>query len=381
MRLNETDIKRLLEASTLRRAISSLWKERYDTLTASERQGVRSAIASSPAIADPLSVLRTLRRAHEHMGDVSTAVGMAGQFAAMEGFDLGNLDDVAEEYEELCLKCGDEEERKMSDVAERVGKCALVASDETRSAEERWGAELEGYELATHGTVMEPLIACLRQVQLFNVEKRFGCVEESYQALGFDERKPMPLSYRQKWNDPFRPAITLMSKPRTEKQKAKKKMRALKALTAMQSNCEFAVKELQEINATLSNLEEPIAIPTPPPDFTYADVPVPHDIPDDIRQRFFDAEFAYEEIVALQEEASEQLLNVRSAFVAWYTASQEVWYVHLEALHSSLLTLSFDVHERFWLKMLVLLSDIMSSLFSGHEGLSLNPMVFLGRQA
>ena len=305
---------------------------------------MRAAIASQPTIADPLSVLRTLRRAHESMGDVSTAVtaGMAGQFAAMESFDLGNLDEVAEEYEELCLEYRDEEERKMGDVNEGVGRCALIVRDKARSVGDRLGAKLDVHNLTVHGMVMEPLICCLRQVQLFNVEKRFGCVEEGYLALEFDERTGAslpPLSYRQKWNDPFRPAMSFTSKPRTEekmkkkKKKKKKKMGALKALTTMQSNWELAVKEMQEIKESLGDLEEPVAIPKPPLDFTYADVPVPHDIPDEIRQRFFDAEFAYEQVLALQEEASERLLNVRSAFVAWYTASQEVWYVPSEAIH------------------------------------------------
>lgn len=117
-----------------------------------------------------------------------------------------------------------------------------------------------------------------------------------------------------------------MSKPR--KKKGKKPLGALEALGELKGNCKLVIKDLQDLKKTFSDVEKRH---TEPPNleasFTYADTPVPNDIPLHIRQCFLDAEIAFLEVLCTQEEASKQLLNVRSAFVAWYSASLEVWYV------------------------------------------------------
>ena len=296
---------------------------------------MRETGESPPVTSDPLSVLKTLKLAHKHMGNVPNA-NMAEKFEPMDGFELGKLDEVAEEYDELCMEYLDEEESRMSGMAELIGKVASAvgaSSDETGLSKDRLANHLDLHNLSIQSAISAPALSCLRQVLLFNIEKRFGCVEESYQRLYLDDGKgcgedvgaSVSPSYRQKWNDPFKPAET---KSKRRKEKQKKTIRPVKALAAVQSCCELVVKEMHEIQEILSKIEEPVPMPTLPPSFTYAHVPVPEDIPDHVRQYFFDGEYAYEQVLVLQKEAADQLLNVRSAFVAWYAAGQEIWYVH-----------------------------------------------------
>ena len=327
-----------IDTEMFRTIMSSLWSERYKNLTTEERQGVHAAVEMQPEIADPHRVLQALKLAHKQMDDT------ADEFPTMETFDLDNLDEVAKVYDELCRKCKDEEESEMANLSGLVSNSASIASDTTRSAKDRLAAELDIHNFNIHSKVIVPLTSCLRQVQLFNVEKKFGFVEESYQALGNDDWKrrgedapaEMPLTFRQKLNNPFKPA---KSAPKPSNKKEKKDISSLKALAELRRSYKATIKEIQNINKSISDAEDCIKPPSVAPSFTYADVPVPKDIPDHVRQRFLDAEYSFNEVLVLQEDASKQLTDVRSAFVAWYSASREVWYVSPKACgHETLST-------------------------------------------
>ena len=302
---------------------------KYNTLTPQEREKLHASIAMSPTIKNPKAVMQALTLAQKQMNDEPT---MADDFPPMETFDLDNLDEVAKTYDGLCKGYKDEEERGMADLAGLVSNLAVTASDANRSPEDRLAAELDMHNLNIHSKITLPLTSCLRQVQLFNIEKKFGCVEESYQALCNDDKKrrgedvpaEMPQSFRQKWNDPFK---LVEAAPKPRKKKAKKRLGVDEALVELKRNCKLAMEEMQDLKKVISDAEKPIVLPSVPASFTYADVPVPEDLPDHIRQRFFDAEFAFNEVVVLQEKASQQLLKVRGVFVAWYSTNDEAWYV------------------------------------------------------
>ena len=325
------------DTEKFRQATSSLWTERYNKLTTEERQRLNAAIATQPIVSDPDSVLRVLKDAHKLMNDLGTT---PDEVPPMETFNLDNLKEVAETYDELCQKYKDEEEREMANLAGLVSNSASIASNTTRSAEDRLAAELEVHNLNIHSKIIVPLTSCLRQVQLFNVEKKFGFPEEDYEALSNDDKKrrgedvpaELPLSFCQTWNNPFKP-LEPASKP--SKKKGKKKLSGLEVLTELQYNCSRATEDMQNIGKTVRDANESTGLPSLAPSITYADVPVPEDIPDYVRQRFSDAEFAFQEVLTLQGEASKQLLNVRSAFLAWNSASREVWYVYFESIPSA----------------------------------------------
>lgn len=311
--------------------MTSPWIEKYNNLTPQEREKLHASIAMSPMIKNPKAVMQALTLAQKQMNDEPAK---ADDFPPMETFDLDNLDEVAKTYDGLCKGYQDEEERGMADLAELVSNLEVTTSDVNRSPEDRLAAELDMHNLNIHSKITLPLTSCLRQVQLFNIEKRFGCVEESYQALCNDDKKrrgedvpaEMPQSFRQKWNDPFK-LVEAEAAPKPRKKKAKKRLGVDEALVELKRNCKLAMEEMQDLKKVISDAEKPIVLPSVPASFTYADVPVPEDLPDHIRQRFFDAEFAFNEVAVLQEKASQQLLKVRSVFVAWYSTNDEAWYV------------------------------------------------------
>lgn len=89
------------DGEVFRDVMASLWKKRYNNLTAEERQGIHTAIEEMPPLSDPHGVLRGLRLAHKKTADAPTT---AEQSSSMETFDLDNLYQVAEEYDKLCEK-------------------------------------------------------------------------------------------------------------------------------------------------------------------------------------------------------------------------------------------------------------------------------------
>ncbi len=308
-----------------------IWTEKFSKLTPEEHQSLYTALEKQPEILEPTQALKL---AHEQMSDDPTT---AEQFESRDCFDLGNLDEVAKTYDEVCQMYKDREEDEMANLAGLVGELAVTASDENRSSDTRLAAELDLQVLNIYSKITVPLNSCLRQVQHFNVEKRFGCEEESYRAIQNDDAKQwgenvpaeLPPSYLQRLNDPFKPTEPTS---KSSKKKQKKKLRAAKALVELQRNCKLAMEEMQELKKTISRAEKPIELPSMPASFTYRNVPVPKDIPDHIRQRFFDGDFAHQEVLVLRKEAQEQLLHVRRALSVWSLTSHEVWYVQFDLI-------------------------------------------------
>ena len=309
----------------LRTRMSALWKEKYNELTAEEREKADKALAEMPILSDPRSVVQELNLTTMRIKD---ALAATDEDKTKDTFDLADLDQVAEQYDERCGMYDVYEEGQMATLAETISKFASMASDTTCSNKNRLVAELDVQNLNIHIKITVPLVACLRQVQLFNIEKKFGFVNEGYQALTYkDERKigendptGMQLSARQRMNDPFMPA------PKPRQDKGEEKLGGLEALAQLQRNLKLASEEIQDLKATNDTQDfEELSCVTPA--LTYADVPIPEGIPDHVRQRFSDADFALEQMAIHMEEARELQLKVRSALVAW-SASQEVWYVH-----------------------------------------------------
>lgn len=313
--------------------ISSQWKEKYKIFPIEQQEDVRAAISSKTNL-NPYSTLKSLKLAHKQIMDVPAT---ADEPSSIKTFALDNLDEVAEEYDELGQKYKDEEERKMANLAGLVSKLASIASDSTQSTEDRLAAELDIHNVNIHSKIIVPLTSCLRQVQLFNVEKKFGFVEESYQVLSNDDRKKrgeevpaeLPLSFRQKLNNAYNP-IEPTSEPRHKK--GNRKVDGVKALAELQNQYKLSIKEIQDSGKTIGNIDESEELQSLTSTFTYADVTVPEGIPDHIRQRFSDAEFAFEEIFEIREKIAEQVRNVHRALVAWQSASPKVWYVHFDTI-------------------------------------------------
>ena len=352
--LIETDHR--TDTERLRTEVSALWKEKYNNLTTEERKEVHKAIKRSPMISDPRTVVQALNLANKTEHVLIRANGVLPS----ETFDLANLDQVAEEYNKLCNKYKLRDENVMATLAKNISKSASIASDTTHSTENRLAAELDLLDLNIASKITVPLISCLRQVQLFNIEKKFGFVQESYEYLRMeDRRKPgedvpaeLPLTFCQRLNEPFKPKEPA---PKPHQKKGEKKLSGLEALAQLQRNLKLASEEIQDLKAT-NETQDSEELPCVTPAFTYADVPIPEDIPDHVRQRFSDAEFALEQMAVLIEEASEQQIKVHSALLAWNSASQEVWYVHFEANPPTELVdrvptqfLSRKTPYRFWL--------------------------------
>ena len=319
-----------------REALAAMWRERHKTLMPGQQKDISAVVEWQLQNSDLTIVLKTLRDAYKKMSvhdEVKT-------FMPMEGFDLGNLDDVATEYEGRCELYQDAAEAHLAGLARTVGHFASVAGDEKVSPNDRLEAKLKIHIADIDSKIVVPLNACLLQVQLFNVEKRWGITEESYQELTTNDLKrrgQLPVegepSFRQKLNIPFKPALEAAEPTSNPGDKKKKKqLSATEAMKQIQRNCKLAIKEMQEIDKTLRRLEEPVKMPVVPKSFTYAKIPVPEDLPHHIRQRFFDADFACQQILPLQADASGQLLEVRCAIVAWCCAGTDIWYVHSEAV-------------------------------------------------
>ena len=345
-------------------------KEQYKKPKHAQKQELQAAINTQPAISKPQAITQALQLAHEQ---VTEAPAIDKQSQPTTAFSLDNVDEVAETYDRACSRYKDEEEREMAKLTGVIGDLAVTASDPDRSRTDRLAAELDINICNIHSKLNIPLSSMVHQTQLFNKEKRFDCVEENYQALVNDDKKcsgedvpvKLPLSFQHKSNNPSKLAESA-SKPR--KKKAKKRLAGIEALDQIQRNMKLAIEEFQELKETVSNAEKPIKLPDLPASFTYAGVPVPRDIPDDIRQRYFDVEFAYgnvmgsEETMSLREKASEQFSQVRKMLNFWANAGHEVWYVHPEAILTCLVPRSAAI-EAFLEMALISLSDTIPSRY------------------
>lgn len=133
-----------------------------------------AAAKGQPGIANPGSVLQGLLHAHKQLGDVPT---IADQSTTMETFDLGNLEEEIEKYEELWQKYNDDGLRNVVSVVTQVQKLGSLANETTRSAEDHLAKKLPIIVLLIQGRTMVHLKYHIRQARLLNVEKRFGFTE------------------------------------------------------------------------------------------------------------------------------------------------------------------------------------------------------------
>lgn len=314
-------------------SVIAFWGEMLNNLTPEERQKWQSFIDIQETIPDPESVKQELKRALKlAYKEISDTLATADHFPPMDTFDLSNLEEAAEAYDLLCEKYQGEEELEIAQIAGRVSNLAVTASDVNCSSDDRLAAELDMQILNIHSKITVPLTACLRQAQLFNIDKKFGFVEESYQALSHDDRKrrgedvpaELPTSFRQKLNNPSK---LIESASEQSKKKNKKKFNLDDTLVKFQHNVQLMTEEFEELKKTVSDAVKPIELPSPPSSFTYAGVPVPEGIPDHIQQRFFDAAFALKEVIGLQPEAYEHRRHVQGTLSIWYKAGHEIWYV------------------------------------------------------
>ena len=347
-------------------------KEQYKKLTHAQKQEVQAAVDTQPAISKPQAITRATQLTHKQATD-APAIDKQSQ-PTTASFNLDNLDEVAETYDQICSRYKAEEERIMAKLTEVVGDLAVTASDPDLSRTDRLAAELDINVWNIHSKLNIPLSSMVRQSQLFNTEKRFGCVQEKCQALAKEAKKcsgeevpvKWSLSSQQKWNFPSK-LVESASKPR--KKKAKKRLVGIEAVDQIQRNIKLAIEEFQELKETIRNAETPIKLPDLPASFTYAGVPVPRDIPDDIRQRYFDVEFAYADVLGFEKfmgsrgEASERFTRVHEILEIWAYASDEVWYVQPEAILTCSVSKS-AADEAFLDMALVSLSDTISSRYS-----------------
>ncbi|CAF9914578.1 hypothetical protein IMSHALPRED_001949 [Imshaugia aleurites] len=291
-------------------------------------------------------------------------VAIIDHFSPMETFDLDNLVKVAEEYDKLCRVIKDRGEHEIAETCELVGGVVISSRDPHRSSADNLFAKLGTVSLNVHSKITIALISYLRHGQLFKIEKRFGFVEESYFTLDNDDRKQrghdvlakLPPSFRQIWNNQFIPDLgEAASKPdeeselrKTSNQGKKSKqgreskpgkkpesnaVSEIEGLVKLQFNCKLAVKGLQDLSKTISNAKKPVDLPSLPTGFRYANVPVREDVPDEIRERILDQEFAMKEIPVLQGKVSTLLYQIHHVFAAWYGAGDAAWEFGKKHIH------------------------------------------------
>lgn len=330
--LTETNRRTAIE--TLQAEITSMWKDSLNNLTTEQQEAIRTATRSQTVLDDGL-VLKTLRLAHEHINDMAAEAG--DEPSSLKTFALDNLKKVAKRYDEVCQEYKSEEKRQMDNLAELLSQLRSIASDTTQSTEDRLAAKLDIHNVNIKRQVIVPLASGLRQVQLFNIEKRFGLAEESYEVLSNDDREKRgedvpadsSLSVRQKLNSPYK-AVEPTPKPRQKK--GKKKFNGLQALAEFEDHCKLAIKEIQDSGKTIGKIDESKELQSLTSTSMYADVPVPEVLPDHVRQRFLDAEFAFEEFNKNREMVLQQLHDVNATLVVWQSKSRQVWYVHFKTI-------------------------------------------------
>lgn len=345
--------------------ICSSCKEMQNNLPLAKAQKLCEFVGLLPTVSVPPVVKLALQLALQMMNDTPAMVAIIDHFSPMETFDLDNLVKVAEEYDKLCRVIKDRGEHEIAETCELVGGVVISSRDPHRSSADNLFAKLGTVSLNVHSKITIALISYLRHGQLFKIEKRFGFVEESYFTLDNDDRKQrghdvlakLPPSFRQIWNNQFIPDLgEAASKPdeeselrKTSNQGKKSKqgreskpgkkpesnaVSEIEGLVKLQFNCKLAVKGLQDLSKTISNAKKPVDLPSLPTGFRYANVPVREDVPDEIRERILDQEFAMKEIPVLQGKVSTLLYQIHHVFAAWYGAGDAAWYVYFEAIPS-----------------------------------------------
>ena len=297
------------------------------------RQKGQSLFDAQEGILDLDGVKQALKIAYKRIKSTPVAAYL---FPPMDTFDMDILEKVEEAYDILCKLFEHDKEAQIVKLSERVWNLAVTASDVNQSSDDRLTAKLDVLNLNIQRKITIPLSSSYHQIQMFNMDKKFGFMEEGLRAVdhdykqrrGEDVGRKVQLSFRQSLNNPFK----LMESASEESQKKEGSNDALvnlqssdDALVDLQRNVQAATEELLILKKTVNDAEKPIELPSPPSSFKYKGVPVPEDIPDHVHQSFFDAKFALREVVVLQKEASKQLRDVQCTLATWYDTSKEVW--------------------------------------------------------
>ena len=311
-----------------------------EDFTPENRHKWQSFLDVQVTIPNAKAVVQALGLAYKEMTDTSAT---ADHFPPMDTFDLSNLEGAVKDYEFLCRSSQCEEECEIAGTARQISNLAVTASDMKCSPDDRLAAELDVHILNIHSKITVPLKSCLREAKLFNIDKRFGFVDESYEAVTNENRKQhgddvpeeLPLSFRQKMNNPSK---LVESASEQSKKKDKEKLKLDDALVTFQRNVQLTTGELEKLKKTVSDAVKPIELTSPPSTLTYAGVPAPEGMPNQIRRRSFDAAFALNEAIVLEPEAYEQRRHVQATLWIWYKSGHEIWYVCFEMLFSLIIT-------------------------------------------
>ena len=185
-----------------------------------------------------------------------------------------------------------------------------------------------------HDLSLQLLLSCIRPVQLFNVEKKFGFVEEQYASVILDDtddpRLPAPvvppLTLRQMMDNPE----DLLPKQEKRHREAKK-LRGSELTRLFQRNCKEMI-EMARSNKEAIN-DKPAGTPSPPLKFEYAHAEVPANIPTRIRQRLFDLEFISVNVGGLVPVVDKQRSYVRTVIQYWFSTSPEAWEYGKKHIH------------------------------------------------
>ena len=288
-------------------------------------------------------VTRALANVWKHKDDVQARKEIYDPVAT---YDLDDLEKVAEDYYAVCTTYEQHEDHYLLSVANEIKISENSVVDKATVPFARLKENLNVFDLNFEGGFV-PVLRSLRLVQLFNIEKKFGFIEESYEALKNEDDKwhqrpacrYWPMSLRQKWNDP----VKLMEAPPKKEKESKKLLRAKDALDQIRHNCKLATEEIMNIRKTVpKNKAHLLGVPSR---FSYHNVPIPTNIPKDIRQRLFDLEFAYEEFVAMREAVYEMRDHVRATFIFWYSTSKEVWEYGKTRIHELADMRKYEYHR------------------------------------
>lgn len=191
----------------------------------------------------------------------------------------------------------------------------------------------------------EVVLHYLRQAQLFNIEKRFGSVEEHYLALENDDAKRAGnphlddyelLSVRQERNNPKQAEEVLkvveLIKAKPPAIKAQQKQSLAKALAQHKRLIKAATREIAAIKETDPTAETNMP-PQLPSNLELDGVTVPSGVSDEFRRCIFDLQYLRNETEDLNKQLLEQHGNVRSVMMHWMESWRAVWkpatqYVH-----------------------------------------------------
>ena len=249
--------------------------------------------------------------------------------------------------------------------------CSLILSSPKVAKVVQTVYAIERLVFLQHDRNIQLILTCIRPLQLFNVEKRFGFVEESFAVVdtinqsepGISERE-LPMSFRQMFNDPASAAVKVVSrlplKQKGEVQgkikgkkddksatKEKKKVpslikekrqeleaviaRVTDAVALYKQSCEEATKMVENASNDIKNKR--VRLPKLPKRFQYMGADVPVDIPKEIRRSLFDLDFLEKDIIEQLTLVSAQYSKATSVIGYWFNTSPEAWKYGKEHRH------------------------------------------------